>query len=752
MISKELESTLGAALQETRRRRHEYLCAEHVLYALLGDAFGKSILQQCGANIPHLRDELSTFLDNELDSIPEGQEIVVQQTVAFDRLMQRALAHVHYSGKKEVDGGDVIAAMLEEDGSYAAHALEQQGVSRLDVLQVISHGSLDGEFTVSGEDGESFGDFSADGEERIGGGDPLEAYTVNLSERAAKGLIDPLIGRDDELRRAMRILCRRRKNNPVFVGEPGVGKTAIVEGLALRAYEGLVPPALQDIEILQLDLAGLLAGTKFRGDFEARLKAVVAALLKRNSTLLFIDEIHTVVGAGTTSESSIDASALLKPLLTSGELRCIGATTYDEYKKIFTRDRGLSRRFQKIDVDEPSVEDTVKILRGLKARYEEHHNIRFTDTALQAAAELSERYITDRFLPDKAIDVIDEAAAELKLRPRSARKSIRVLDIEKMVAEMARVPVRSVSSDDTARLERLEDDLNSVVFGQQEAVRSIATSIKRSRAGLGHPDKPVGSFLFTGPTGVGKTELARQLASTLGIHFVRFDMSEYQDKFSVTRLIGSPPGYVGYEEGGQLTDTIRKNPYSVILMDEIEKADPEIFNILLQIMDYATLTDNQGRKADFRNAVLVITSNAGARELDTNAVGFAGRQDESRHKSRRAVEKTFSPEFRNRLDAIVTFDALPHEVILRVVEKFLREVEQRVAPRNVTLTVSDEARAWLAEKGFDAKLGARPLARLIQREIEDAITDELLFGSLTKGGTVSVDVKDGALAFTYGAG
>jgi ATP-dependent Clp protease ATP-binding subunit ClpA len=747
MISKELESTLGAALEETRRRRHEYLCAEHVLYALLNDAYGKSILQNCGADIAAIRVDLDRFLSEELDRVPEGQDLVVQQTVGFDRLMQRALAHVQFSGKKDVDGGDVIAAMFEEEGSYAAYVLQHHGVTRLDVLNFISHG--DETAMPESEGDEAFDDLSDDDD--LGGrkSDPLAAYTVNLSARAAAGKIDPLIGRELELRRAMRVLCRRQKNNPVFVGEPGVGKTAMVEGLALRIHEGNVPPVLQDVEIVRLDLASLLAGTKFRGEFEARLKAVVAALLKREHTILFIDEIHTVVGAGTTSESTVDAAALLKPILTSGELRCIGATTYDEYKKVFTRDRALARRFQKIDIEEPSVEDTVRILRGLKSRYEEHHGIHFTDSALKAAAELSERFIADRFLPDKAIDVIDEAAAELKLLPRADRKTIRALDVEKMVAEMARVPVRSVSADDSERLERLEDDLNQVVFGQQEAVHAIATSIKRSRAGLGNPERPVGSFLFTGPTGVGKTELARQLAATLGIHFVRYDMSEYQDKFSVTRLIGSPPGYVGYEEGGQLTDEIRRHPHSVVLMDEIEKADPEIFNILLQVMDYGMLTDNMGRKADFRNAILVITSNAGARELDSNAIGFAARTDESRHKSLRAVEKTFSPEFRNRIDAIVTFDGLPKEIVLRIVDKFLGELADRMKPRKVTLDASNPARQWLADKGFDAKLGARPLARLIQREIEDRIADELLFGKLAKGGTVRIDCQDDALIFSF---
>ena len=745
MISKEVEAVLGEALGEANRRRHEYLCNEHVLYAMLKEPKGRDILAHCGANLDHLRTELEAYFERDMESAPANYDFTVQQTVSFERLMQRALAHVHYSGKENLDSGDLLAAILEEEDSHAAFFLETEGVTRLDILNYISHGGTKVPTGMPADD-----DFEDDMEGEKS--DPLEAYTESLAERAEAGKIDPLIGRDAELRRAIRILCRRRKNNPIFVGEPGVGKTALVEGIALRIFTGKIPKVMNGVEILRLDMAALLAGTKFRGDFEERLKAVINALVDRDNTILFIDEIHTVVGAGATTESSMDASTILKPVLASGELRCIGATTFEEYKKNFEKDRGLARRFQRIDVDEPTVEETVRILRGLKSRYEEHHEITYTDSALRAAAELSAKYINDRFLPDKAIDVMDEAGANVRLNSNSTRKTIRPLDIEHIVSEIAKVPARSVSTNDKAQLATLETDLNGAVFGQGDAINAIATAIKRSRAGLGQPDKPVGSFLFTGPTGVGKTELAKQLAATLGVHFVRYDMSEYMEKHAVARLIGSPPGYVGYEEGGQLTDEVRRNPHSVLLLDEIEKAHPDIYNILLQIMDHATLTDNMGKHADFRNVILIMTSNAGAREMATNTVGFGKGDDESKHKSQKAVEKIFSPEFRNRLDAIVSFDALPLEVVLKIVDKFLTQLREKLEARKVPLTVTDSARAWLAEKGYDPKLGARPLGRIIQHELETPLSDDVLFGKLEKGGKVTVDKsddKDETLVFSY---
>ena len=748
MISKQLEAALGEALREARRRRHEYLCAEHVLYALLDDDYGRRILVSCGARIENLRRKLDDFLEQEVSPVPEGQELVVQQTRAFERLMQRALTHVNYSGKSEADGGDILAGMFEEEGSHAAYFLESEGVTRLDVLNYISHGITKDGFGEPVK-GSEFSAPDVDGDGPDTARNPLEQFTTDLTELAALGRIDPLIGRDAELRRAMRVLCRRRKNNPIFVGEPGVGKTALVEGLALRIVEKKVPKDLLGTRIFSLDLASVLAGTKWRGDFEERLKMVIRQLKDDPQSILFIDEIHKIVGAGATSDSKLDASAMLKPVLASGEVRCIGATTYEEYRQGFEKDRGLTRRFQKIDVAEPTMDETFRILKGLKSRYEEHHKIHYTEPALRAAAELSARHINDRFLPDKAIDVLDEAGANVRLQSNSTRKTIRPLDIEKIVAEMARIPVRTVSSDDRDRLETLEDDLRRKVFGQGEAIDAIATSIKRSRAGLAQMDKPVGSFLFTGPTGVGKTELAKQLASVLGVRFLRFDMSEYMEKHSVARLIGAPPGYIGFEQGGLLTDEIRNHPYCVLLLDEIEKAHFDVYNILLQIMDHAVLTDNQGKQADFRNVVLIMTSNAGARELAANTIGFAAGDDDGKHKSIKALEKAFNPEFRNRLDAIVTFDALPMEVVLQIVDKFIAEVRRKLEPRHVGIRLNKEARDWLAKKGYDNKMGARPLQRLIQREIENRLSDELLFGTLEKGGEVLVEVKDGKLALDF---
>lgn len=777
MISKEVQKTLTEALVQTRKRHHEYLCVEHLLYAILGDAHGREIVEHCGGNAERLRARLEEFFQKELEIIPKDVDPVVQQTVAFERVIQRALLHVKYSGKKEVDNGDLLAAIFEEKDSHAAYFLGLEGVTRLDILNYMSHGiSVTGGTPRHGQhdrsapddvgddlsafeddDDEDFGDEESEadhpaheGEGKPGASrNPLEVFTVNLTQRAAEGKIDPLIGRDAEIQRTIRVLSRRRKNNPVFVGEPGVGKTALAEGLALRVHEKRVPAAMQEVEILMLDLAALLAGTKFRGDFEARLKAVVKELVQKPNTILFIDEIHTIVGAGSTVDSTMDASAILKPALASGELRCIGSTTFEEYKNHFEKDRALSRRFQRIDLLEPTQDETVQILRGLKSRYEQHHGIRYTDTALRTAVELSAKHINDRFLPDKAIDVIDEAGACVRLMPGAGKKTVRPSDIEIVVAEMAKVPVKRISASDKERLAALDGELKKVVFGQDEAIQSVVTSIKRSRAGLGRPERPVGCFLFTGPTGVGKTEVAKQLANVLGIHFSRYDMSEYMEKHAVSRLIGAPPGYVGFDQGGLLVDDIRRNPHAVLLLDEIEKAHTDLFNILLQVMDHATLTDNTGRKADFRNVILIMTSNAGAREMASNTVGFRVTPDEPAGKGLRAIEKAFSPEFRNRLDGIVTFNSLPMVIIEQIVDKFIRELESLVSAKKVSIALTPEARTWLAEHGFDRNFGARPLSRLVQTEIANRITDEILFGQLEKGGVVGIGLKDDQLDFHF---
>ncbi len=748
MISKEFEATLGEALREARERRHEYLSSEHVLFAILHDARGADILRACGGNLAHLEQQLEDFFKEEMETAPDGVQPTIQQTTAFDRLMQRAFLHVQYSGRDAVDAGDILAAMLEEDDSHAAWILQEDGIARLDILNYISHG-------ITADGVEFIGDDSELGEEEDEDGDGAprrsarESFTTNLNEKAATGAIDPLIGREEELKRTVRILCRRKKNNPIFVGEPGVGKTALAEGLALAIYEGRVPKQLADVQIISVDLAGMLAGTKFRGDFEQRLKSVLKELQGKPEYVLYIDEIHTIVGAGATTESSMDASTILKPALASGELRCIGSTTYEEYKNHFEKDRGLSRRFQKIDIDEPTVAETVRILRGLKQRYEDHHGIQYTDSALRVAAELSSKHINDRFLPDKAIDVMDEAAAAVRLAPGVERKTIRPHDIEMVIAEIAKIPARSVSSSDKERLSSIDFELKHVVFGQDDAITQITRAIKRSRAGLGRPDKPIGSFLFTGPTGVGKTEVARQLARNLGNHFARYDMSEYMEKHAVSRLIGAPPGYVGFDQGGLLVDEIRRNPYTVLLLDELEKAHPDIYGILLQVMDSASLTDNMGKKADFRNVILIMTSNAGARELAAGTIGFQAGEHDSRHKSMKAIEKAFTPEFRNRLDAIVPFNPLSMDVIEQVVDKFFIQLEHQLADKKVAIKLAPTARRWLADKGYDATYGARPLARLIGLEIETPLAEELLFGRLEKGGDVTVDVEDDKIVLRF---
>jgi len=763
MLSRELEKALGRALHEARSRRHEYLSVEHVLHAITHDPYGAEIIAACGGDVKSLRGALEQFLDRHIERVPEGRPVTLQQTTALERLLQRAFLQVQFSGKEAVDAGDVLAAILDEDELHAAVFLRRQGVTRLDVLDYISHGvsktgkdagdSAPEEEWYDEDDGDESGEDG--GRKERPAPDALESFTVSLTRRAAEGALDPLIGRDREIRRALRVLCRRRKNNPVFVGEPGTGKTALAEGLALRLHEAAagggrvhVPEELRKAEILALDVAGMLAGTKFRGDFEQRVKNVVREAVQRGNVILFIDEIHSIVGAGSTSESTMDASAILKPALASGELRCIGATTHADFKNHFEKDHALARRFQKIEVDEPDVEDTLRILRGLRGRYEEHHGVRYTNDALRAAAELAARHINDRFLPDKAIDLLDEAGAGARTDGPARRKTIRPRDIEQVVSEIAQIPARNLSGSERDRLGVLEKDLLAAVYGQDEAVAEVVRAIKRARAGLGRPNKPIGAFLFAGPTGVGKTEVARRLAGTLGNHFACYDMSEYMEKHAVSRLIGAPPGYVGFEQGGLLVDEIRRNPYTVLLLDEIEKAHPDLFNILLQVMDSATLTDYAGRKADFRNVVLIMTSNAGAREMAAPSIGFQSGGADAGPKSLKAIEKAFTPEFRNRLDGVIVFHSLTMEVVGRIVDKFIRQLNRQLAERRVTLSLSDEARVWLAETGYDPKFGARPLARKIEQEIEPLLAEEILFGRLSDGGRVEVRIKDGKPAFT----
>jgi len=734
MIAQELEVSLHMAFVEARQKRHEFITVEHLLLALLDNPTAAEVLRACAANIDELRKSLGGFVAEHTPTVAGTEEIDTQPTLGFQRVIQRAILHVQSSGKKEVTGANVLVAIFGEKDSHAVYFLHQQGITRLDVVNFISHGITKTPQTQGGKP-----EPSEEQQDEQGSHGALETYTLNLNAQALVGKIDPLIGRERELERVIQTLCRRRKNNPLLVGEAGVGKTAIAEGLARRIVEGNVPEVLARCQVYALDMGALLAGTKYRGDFEQRLKAVLKQLLDNCNTILFIDEIHTLIGAGAASGGTLDASNLLKPALSSGQLKCIGATTYNEYRGVFEKDHALSRRFQKIDVEEPSVEETVAILRGLKSRFEAHHGIKYSAAALTTAAELSARFINDRHLPDKAIDVIDEAGAAQRILPKTKQKKVvGKLEIEEIIAKIARIPPRSVSSDDRESLRNLDRDLKAVVFGQDKAIDALAASIKMARSGLGQPTKPIGSFLFSGPTGVGKTEVARQLAYCMGIELVRFDMSEYMERHAVSRLIGAPPGYVGFDQGGLLTEAITKKPHCVLLLDEIEKAHPDIFNILLQVMDHGTLTDNNGRKADFRNVVIIMTTNAGAEALNKTGIGF----NQSRTTGDEMVEikRMFTPEFRNRLDAIISFAALDHDIILRVVDKFLMQLEEQLHEKKVEVIFTDALKLHLAEHGFDPMMGARPMARLIQDTVRRALADELLFGRLVNGGKVIIDI------------
>ena len=767
MFSPSLEVILTVAYREAAARRHTHLTLEHLLYALAHDPDGERILAACGADLPQLRRDLDKYLDEHIEQFSRGQQKEPEQTMAFRRVLQTAVLHVQSAGRQEVQSGDVLAATLQQSKSYAAQLLANQGVSRLDVLEYITHGNSKLPPASGGTESDTpAGDADAGIGERGGAAsrDPLGAYALNLTERARDGALDPLIGRISELQRTLEILCRRRKNNPVFVGDAGVGKTALAEGLATRLLQDDVPEVLEGAEVFALDSAALLAGTRFRGDFEERFKAVINALAKRKLPILFIDEIHSTVGAGATTGGTMDLATLIKPILTAGQLRVVGSTTHEEFKHI-EKDRALARRLQKVTIDEPSIPETVKILQGLRSRYESHHRVKYSDEALEAAAKLASRHMRDYRLPDSAIDVLDESGAKARLGapPRAENEAVAVLDvgvpqIEEVVARIARIPAKQASSSDRDRLRTLEESLGRVVFGQEEAVRLVARAIKRSRAGLGQPDRPAGAFLFTGPTGVGKTELAKQLALHLGNEFQRYDMSEYMEKHAVARLIGAPPGYVGFEQGGLLVDAVRTHPYSVVLLDEIEKAHPDIFNILLQVMDHATLTDNNGRKADFRQVVLIMTSNAGSREMSAATLGFANvpaaggidnRQRQSQARSKSAIEKVFSPEFRNRLDAIVNFQSLSADVMETIVDKFIIQLEEQLAERRIAITLLPDARKYLAKKGYDPVFGARPLARVIQTEVRDRLTDEILFGQLENGGIVTIGLENDTLSFAF---
>ncbi len=741
MIAQELEVSLHMAFVEARQQRHEFITVEHLLMALLDNPSAAEVLRACSANVDDLRKSLAQFIKENTPTVGGTDEVDTQPTLGFQRVIQRAIMHVQStgSGKKEVTGANVLVAIFGEKDSHAVYYLHQQGVTRLDVVNFIAHGikKSDPPEPVKPADNGS----SSDGEKEDSDvkGSPLDQYTQNLNQLAREGKIDPLIGREHEVERVIQILCRRRKNNPLLVGEAGVGKTAIAEGLAWRITEGDVPEVLANATVYSLDMGALLAGTKYRGDFEQRLKGVLKVLKDQPNSVLFIDEIHTLIGAGAASGGTLDASNLLKPALSSGAMKCIGATTFTEYRGIFEKDAALSRRFQKVDVVEPSVEETVEILKGLKSRFEEHHSVKYALGALQAAAELSAKFINDRHLPDKAIDVIDEAGAAQRILPKSKqKKTITRNEVEEIVAKIARIPPASVSNDDRSKLKSLDRDLNSVVFGQEPAIEALAAAIKMARSGLGKPDKPIGSFLFSGPTGVGKTEVAKQLAFILGIDLIRFDMSEYMERHAVSRLIGAPPGYVGFDQGGLLTEAVTKKPHCVLLLDEIEKAHPDVFNVLLQVMDHGTLTDNNGRKADFRNVIIVMTTNAGAEIMNKATIGFTNPRE--RGDEMADVKRMFTPEFRNRLDAVVSFRALDEAIILRVVDKFLLQLEGQLAEKKVDVTFTDALRKNLAKNGFDPLMGARPMQRLIQDTIRRALADELLFGRLVDGGRLTVDV------------
>ena len=742
MLSKELEFTLNLAFKEAREKNHEFMTVEHLLYALLGNPSAVEVLRACGGNLEQLKQDVGIFLEETTPKLSEDDTRETQPTLGFQRVLQRAVFHVQSSDKTEVTGANVLVAIFSEQESQAVYFLNKLNITRLDVVNYISHGiskvyDQPEENTENSEQTET-----ADSTAK----QPLETFAVNLNEQAAQGKIDPLIGRRAEVQRTIQILCRRRKNNPLFVGEAGVGKTALAEGLAKMIVEGEVPDVLLNCTLYALDLGALVAGTKYRGDFEKRFKAVLNQLRKEEGSILFIDEIHTIIGAGAASGGVMDASNLMKPMLASGELKCIGSTTFQEYRGIFEKDHALTRRFQKVDIKEPSVEETIDILKGLKTRFEEHHKIKYSARALRSAAELADRYINDRHLPDKAVDVIDEAGAGQRLLPPSRRKkTVGIREIEHVISQMARIPEKTVSASDKEGLRNLERDLKMVVYGQDDAIETLSAAIKMARSGLGNEDKPIGSFLFAGPTGVGKTEVTRQLARIMGLELVRFDMSEYMERHTVSRLIGAPPGYVGYDQGGLLTEAITKNPHVVLLLDEVEKAHPDVFNLLLQVMDHGTLTDNNGRKADFRNVAIIMTTNAGAQDSSRASIGFT-RQDHSSD-AMEAIKRLFTPEFRNRLDAIVQFNALGPDHISRVVDKFIFELEAQLQEQNVTIEVDADARVWLAERGYDPKMGARPMARTIQQYIKKPLAEELLFGELAHGGHLIIHLGEDQLSF-----
>lgn len=741
MLDSELEKNLNDAFKLAHKKKHEFVTVEHLFLSLLDNNEALEVLNYCSADVEALQKNLETYITETTPVISEEDDLEIQPTLGFQRVLQRAVFHVQSSGKKEVNGANLLAAIFSEKESHSVYLLQQEGITRLDVVSFISHGKDDEEFEEES--------LTEDKNKKARDSSALEAFTLNLNQEAIEGKIDPLVGRKAEVERVIQILARRNKNNPLLVGESGVGKTAIAEGIAKLIVENKVPELVKDSTIYSLDMGALLAGTKYRGDFEKRLKLVLKELEEKGNSILFIDEIHTVIGAGATSGGVMDASNLLKPALSKNTLRFIGSTTYKEFRGIFEKDRALSRRFQKIEVLEPTVDETIKILKGLKSRFEKHHNIKYTENSLKAAAELSSRYINDRYLPDKAIDVIDEAGAKQQLLPKSKRKkTISEIDVEKIVASIARVPEKTVSSSDKVSLEKLEENLKRVIFGQDQAISSLAASIKLSRAGLGLVEKPVGSFLFSGPTGVGKTEVSKQLALIMGIEFIRFDMSEYMERHTVSRLIGAPPGYVGYDQGGLLTESVTKHPHSVILLDEMEKAHPEVFNILLQVMDHGTLTDNNGRKADFRNVVLVMTTNAGAHDMSRASMGFNAQDHTS--DGVEIIKKTFSPEFRNRLDAMISFNPLSIEVIKTVVDKFLVELQAQLDEKKVQLEVSEKARDWIADKGYDKTMGARPMQRLIQENIKKPLAEEILFGQFSsKGGVVYVDQEEDRLSLKF---